>query len=370
MRLALLFWAVMFSGLAAAHQQTPAIVDIELLGNGAFTLAVRTNLEARMAGIGAQHADTDDSPQAQAYAKLRAEPLAGLQVLATDYEPQFREGLRLTFDGQPASLHLQAIEVPEVADLRLPRQSTVRYRGSVPAGAKQLGWRLAPDFGDNVLRIRVAGEDAQVSHWLKNGAASPSFALADGLQAKSSSEVAVEYTVLGFEHILPKGLDHILFVLGLFLLSLKLRPLLWQVTAFTLAHTVTLAASILGYISLSPSIIEPLIALSIAYVGIENVLTRTLHAWRPVIVFLFGLLHGMGFASVLTDLGLPESDLALALITFNVGVELGQLAVILAAFLLTLPMRSQPEIYRRWVVIPSSLAIAVTGLYWTWERLV
>lgn len=369
MRFALLFWVIACSTNVGAHQLRPAIIDVTFVGDGGFELQVQTNMEARMAGVGTQHADTDDSPQAREYNRLRALPVTQLLPLAKQNEPDFRRGLLLDFAGQQAVLQLLSMEIPEVEDRRKARRATLRYAGLIPAGAGSVSWHYPVEFGDSVVRFQIAGDPDQVAHWLKAGKTSPPFPLDQKILPKSSGKVALEYTVLGFEHILPKGLDHILFVLGLFLLSLRWRPLLWQVTAFTLAHTVTLAATILGYISLSPTLIEPLIALSIAYVGIENVLTRQLHAWRPVIVFVFGLLHGMGFASVLTELGLPESDLGLALITFNVGVELGQLAVIVTAFLLTLPWHSRPEQYRKWIVVPGSLLIAATGLYWTWERI-
>ncbi len=182
-------------------------------------------------------------------------------------------------------------------------------------------------------------------------------------------EVALEYTQLGYIHILPRGLDHILFVLGLALLSTQLGPLLWQITAFTVAHSITLALSIYGFINLPGSIVEPLIALSIVYVGIENVFRRELKASRIIIVFVFGLLHGMGFAGVLLELGLPESEFVVALLTFNVGVEFGQLSVILLALVTVGWLRHRVDIYRKFVVIPGSLFIAFMGLYWTWDRI-
>ena len=107
---------------------------------------------------------------------------------------------------------------------------------------------------------------------------------------------------MGFTHIVPAGLDHILFVLGLFLLSGRTREVLMQVTAFTIAHSVTLGLSLYGLVSAPASIVEPLIALSVAYVGVENLMTRRLHPWRMTVVFAFGLLHGMGFAEALADL--------------------------------------------------------------------
>ena len=109
-------------------------------------------------------------------------------------------------------------------------------------------------------------------------------------------------------HILPKGLDHILFVLGIFLLSPRWKTMLLQVTAFTVAHSITLGLSIYGIVSLPSRIVEPLIALSIAYVAIENLLTRELKPWRLALVFMFGLLHGLGFAGVLRELGLPREE--------------------------------------------------------------
>ena len=140
-------------------------------------------------------------------------------------------------------------------------------------------------------------------------------------------------------------------------------------TAFTAAHTLTLALTIYGVFSLPPSVVEPLIALSIAYVAVENLLTSELQPSRVVLVFAFGLLHGMGFAGVLADLGLPRSEFVTALLTFNVGVEAGQLAVIAAACAVVLGVRDRPW-YRPRVVVPLSLAIAGVGLFWTVERLV
>lgn len=179
--------------------------------------------------------------------------------------------------------------------------------------------------------------------------------------------VAGRYIILGFEHILPLGLDHILFVLGLFLLSPKLKPLLWQVTSFTLAHSITLGLAMFGLVKVSGAIVEPIIALSIAFIAIENLWTSKLKPWRPAVIFIFGLVHGLGFAGVLADLGLPRSAFVPALISFNVGVELGQLAIIGLAFCAVGWARNR-QWYRPAVVWPASIAIAAMGLYWTVER--
>ena len=201
-----------------------------------------------------------------------------------------------------------------------------------------------------------------LTQWVEGDAFSSPFA--------TRQSVIRQYLLLGFTHILPNGLDHILFVLGLFLLSTKVKPVLAQVTTFTVAHSITLGLTIYGIVSLSPRIVEPMIALSIAYVAIENLTTSQLRPWRVAIVFAFGLLHGMGFAGVLKELGLPRSQFLTALVTFNVGVEAGQLAVIAIAFVLVAWWAHVRPWYRNRIVVPASLVIAATGVFWTVQRVV
>src|SRR5262249_55438805 len=139
-------------------------------------------------------------------------------------------------------------------------------------------------------------------------------------------ETVVRYLALGFTHIVPNGFDHMLFVLGIFLLTRRLKSVMWQGRAFTGADSITLALSMYGLIALKPSVVEPMIAISIAYVAIENIFLSELKSWRIALVFAFGLLHGMGFAGALKELGLPRREFITALIAFNSGVEAGQLA--------------------------------------------
>ena len=172
----------------------------------------------------------------------------------------------------------------------------------------------------------------------------------------------------GFLHVLPLGLDHILFVLGLFFLSRKWKPLIYQVSCFTVAHTITLGMATLDWVSAPANIVEPIISASIAFVALENIFFPTYHRRRLFIVFFFGLIHGLGFAGALSDLRLDPSVLVLSLIGFNLGVEGGQLAVILLALMGVFGFKDE-TFYRNVIVIPGSLLIAGLGIFWTIERI-
>jgi hydrogenase/urease accessory protein HupE len=178
----------------------------------------------------------------------------------------------------------------------------------------------------------------------------------------------VSYVKQGFEHILPEGLDHILFVLGLFLLCRAWKPILIQVTTFTVAHTITLALATLGYVSVNPKIVEPIIAASIAVVALENIFRPTYGKFRILLVFIFGLIHGLGFAQRLIDERIPSGSVVSSLLGFNLGVEFGQLAVIGLAVAATFWIKDETK-YRRFVVIPASALIALAGLIWAYQRL-
>lgn len=355
-----------------AHQAKPSIIDLTYYNDSTIGLKIATNIESLLAGIGPQHKDTDDAPEATHYKQLRELSTEQLEKQFLAFEPGYRNNLKLTLMGasknEKVSWRFKRVEIPAIGDTRISRVSHIYYEAELLPGMEKSNWQYPEKYGDSVIRFMTEGGEEKTSYWLKEGKVSPDYPLSAEVVPQSWLETAIQYTVLGFEHILPKGLDHILFVLGLFLLSTRFKPLLWQVTAFTIAHSITLGMSIYGYISLPGSIVEPLIALSIAYVGIENILTKQLKPWRIVVVFLFGLLHGMGFASVLTELGLPESQFFNALVTFNIGVELGQLTVIAIAFLLVGWLSNRQQVYRYAVIIPGSLSIALMGLYWTFER--
>jgi HupE / UreJ protein len=188
------------------------------------------------------------------------------------------------------------------------------------------------------------------------------------LENAPATEVVWFYTKLGFAHIIPQGFDHILFVAGLCLLSPKIKSMLWQATAFTVAHSITLVLSMKNIFVVPGAVAEPIIALSIVFVAVENMLISQLKPWRVLLVFLFGLIHGMGFASSLNEIGLPNGKFFSAILSFNLGVELGQVAVIAAVFFLLInPFKNKPW-YRKRIVYGVSACIALVAACWVVER--
>jgi hypothetical protein len=347
-----------------AHEVKPTIADLTV-AEGRAVLALEINLEALLAGIDLDTVeDTDNAENAGDYDALRSLPAARIAARAPELLPNWNSLPLLSVNGAAVPLESVMIEVPEGIDAELPRDSLWRLEAAVPAGAEQVQvtW---PD-GAGALVLRQQGVEDPYTGYLAGGEKSPEIALSGG-DAQSGWQAFVSYIPVGFDHILPKGLDHILFVLGLFFLSTRLRPLIWQVTAFTLAHTVTLALGALGWVNVPGAIVEPLIAASITYVAVENIFHSALNRWRPLVIFGFGLLHGLGFASVLGDFGLPAGQFVPALIGFNIGVELGQLAVIAIAFVLV-GWAMKRVWYRRAIAVPASCVIAAVGAYWFIER--
>jgi hypothetical protein len=292
---------------------------------------IRLSIESFIAGIDlTATADTDEAPQAAVYDALRASEPDALKARFDAFWPAMQQRVTVLVDGSPVTIANPDITIGEIGNVEAIRETSLRFTAPIPEGGQtvQVGWDRA--FG--TLVIRQQGVEAPYDGYLEAGALTDPIALSGGDQA-SGWQTFVNYIPVGFDHIVPKGLDHILFVLGLFFLSTRMAPLLTQVSLFTLAHTITLALAALGYVSIPGYIVEPLIAASITYVAVENIFMKNLSLWRPVVVFVFGLLHGLGFASVLGEFGLPEGTFVPALIGFNVGVEVGQLAVIAVTFL-------------------------------------
>ena len=218
---------------------------------------------------------------------------------------------------------------------------------------------LFPGESSHVLDL-TALADAEIGD--------PDRELIEGVYRSGKWATFFSFIHAGFVHVVPLGTDHILFVLGLFLLSRKWKPLLWQVTTFTAAHTITLGLATTGVVHVPTSVVEPVIAGSIAVIALENIFYPKYSPWRLLVVFVFGLVHGLGFARALSELGLPSTSLLASLLGFNVGVEVGQLMVIVLAFIATMWLRGSDR-YRKFMVLPGSISIAAIGTYWMVQRI-
>ena len=344
-----------------SHQFQATTAKMTLDGAN-YRLELVCDLDALALGV---PQDTDDARLASTLVAMAPRELAETEAKLRDF---LQRRLRIRFGGEPSSFQLSFPEIGQTGQDSQPPSffgTRLVMSGSVPHQAQSFTFFASRSFPPVHLRIIHPGYEEPAPILLEQGQHSPPLSLKP--EPRSAFQVFVRYGKLGFLHILPKGLDHILFVLGLFLFCRQWKPLLWQVSAFTVAHTITLALSSYKLVTLPSGPVEVLIALSIVYVAVENMATRELKAHRLGVVFAFGLLHGLGFAGVLGELGLPRGQFAPALISFNIGVELGQLAVIALAFLAVGWFRGHAN-YRKLVVIPLSALIGLTGLFWVIQR--
>tara|TARA_B110000090_G_scaffold205430_1_gene253134 strand:+ start:141 stop:1295 length:1155 start_codon:yes stop_codon:yes gene_type:complete len=358
--------ALIFGTVLQAHELRPAVAKVEV-SETELKIELLVAIETLLAGIDlTEILDTDEAPEAAIYDTLRGLDDDALAENVWAEWPQL--STEFIMEGAEA-LRLVNVEVIPEPDMELTRDTklfmiTKLSEGSAPV---RFGW-TAKNGG---LVVRHGEGDDAYAGFLEGGELSLPLPRSGAVE-ESGTAVFWRFVIEGFEHIIPKGLDHILFVFGLFLFSLSWRPLLSQITAFTVAHTVTLGLTTLSIVKIPAAqiwLVEALIAVSITYVAIENIWRPKLGWWRVVVVFGFGLLHGIGFASVLGDLGLAQGQFVLSLIAFNIGVEGGQLAVIAIGFItLALPF-GKSHSYRSYVVIPGSIAIALVGGWWAFERI-
>jgi len=313
----------------------------------------------------------------------------------------FTEAAAVAHESRPAYLELRQLDA-QTWDVswKVPAQGEqlrLALDLAFPSGTSQVGptrttypnnaflqqWRVRRPGGFEGSRIRIVGLEFTLTDVLiriqhldgttqvaRATAAEPAFTL----KAEPASwEVVRTYLVLGVEHILT-GTDHLLFVLALVILVGSTRRLLWTITAFTLAHSITLAAATLGFVHVPPPPVEASIALSILFLAVEIVHTRT---GRPgltrrapwTVAFIFGLLHGLGFAGALSEIGLPTNAIPLALFFFNVGVEIGQLLFIAAVLAVMKALDSLPLRRGEWRWQIPVYAIGSVAAFWTLQRL-
>lgn len=404
------FWfAALLVSLAALHPAAMAhdlgviTVDAQLQAGRRYDLAISADVD-HLASASLGLGDVITAASSVKPASARAYEPVGAE-LAKLLGPTSR----IVIDGVESPMPMlidvlvQMPGEPGMTDKTTPRL-ILHYSSTAPLSAQKWGFVTKLSVGQYLFRVIQDGDPEPVAQWAdsgktteplsfeappRNGVVNPNPGTVPQEPSKPGkgfprlAATVAEYLKLGFTHIVPGGLDHVLFVLGLFLAAATLRTLLLQITAFTVAHCLTLALAVTGVVRVSPSVVEPLIAVSIVAVAVENLFARRVArsadgkvvervgprwVWRTGLVFAFGLLHGLGFAGVLTEIGLPEGGLVPALLAFNVGVEAGQIAVVVAA-MVTIGLFRGRAWYRMGVVVPASLAIAAVGVYWAIERM-
>ena len=367
--LAILFFV---STSTNAHEIKPAIVDL-IIADGQASIDFKINAEQVLAGVDAsQYQDTNDAPQAELYDQYREK---NEEELTQDIQQNwnvFQDQIFINGSDRSSSLNLVNITIDQDVNPEFPRDTDLKTE--IALDQNTLTIQFATELGPVVIRQfdDVTKENMIFSSYLQSGEISAELSP----QSETTiSQTIIEYIILGMEHIVPKGLDHILFIFGVFFFAVKLKPLLWQVTMFTLAHSLTLILASLKLVFIPASIIEPLIALSIGYVAFENIFQKRLqdkfrthsNTLRYAVIFLFGLIHGLGFAFVLEDIGLPTGQLILSLLSFNIGVEIAQIGLVVLAYILMF-YPSKQLWYRKAIQIPCSLVIGLIGIYWFFER--
>ena len=296
----------------------------------------------------------------------------------TEIEQTLRQLLTLKFNGKTLKwkVHFsdfmkQPLVLPEETGGWALANAMIEVDAQPGPGELSVFWN--DQFNSELIIIMIEGEELNtlsvfsgMSNILLKVQASKVVTTEDTETIASKQKQAESWIVSGFRHVIPSGLDHVLFIMGLFLLVPRLKPLLGQSLLFTLAHSITLALAIFGILHFPSKWIEVVIAVSIAWIGIENLFIKKLSNSRLYLVFGFGLIHGLGFASVLKEkLGdLSGKALALPLVSFNIGVEIAQAALLICAFIILIPFRKwTPAIQKI-----GSVTITLIAFYWIYQR--
>jgi len=361
----------LFSIGAISHEIRPSIADYKIEENILY-FDIRLNAELILSGIDASNiTDTNSSPLSATYDDLRSLTRENLKILLIESWDDIQSKINLNINEVSTKLELVDINIEANSDFEISRDSILYLKYELDEDDEFLTFKWSEKYGPIIIREinELKKEDDLYTEYLQAGLQTDKiFIKSENTQSIFKS--IINYFILGIQHIIPKGLDHILFIVGLFFFSVTLRPLLIQVTMFTIAHSITLIFVSVSYVNVNPLIVEPIIALSIAYVGIENIFKQYVKEYlRYIIIFFFGLLHGLGFALVLSDIGYQSSKLILNLISFNLGIEAAQIFIILSLYVLLGIKFSNKKYYRYIFQVPVSLFIALVGIYWFFERI-
>ena len=366
-----IFFLFFLSSVSRADVINPVLAELTLFKDRSLSLDLHLSIEGAMTDMGTQFSNTQSSPNSDQYDRLRNLESEELKKEFMSFEPTLRDRIHLDINGKRVTLELTKSKVGNKGYTKRPRKSILTYEAQLDEHPEVVSWKYAEIYGDTAFRFRIF-EEGKYNwsdwSWLRDGKSSGDINL-NFPKPESLFDRVIKFTIIGFDHVIPMGWDHILFIVGMALSSLKWKKLLILVSSFTLAHTITLGMSMYEIVSLDERIVEPLIAFSISYIAIENFFRHSSSIRQVILVFGFGLLHGLGFATMLKQLEMSPEHFLSTLISFNVGVELAQALIVLIVVSISLFVHKQFNNHRGILVIPVSILIALIGLYWGLERI-
>ncbi len=361
----------LFSIVSISHEIKPSIADFTYDENF-LNIKIRLNAELILSNIDAsQISNTNSSSLSDIYDKLRILNKIELEELFKSSWQEISTNIDIKINNETKKIDLINIEAEDIKNYEISRDTHIYLQVLLNNNSEYFTFSWIKKYGPIILRENSNHklEDELFTEYLQSGIESNQFSFNEK-NFKNRLNSFIKFFVLGVQHIIPKGLDHILFIFGLFLFSSSLKSLITQITIFTIAHSITLIFVSLSLMKINPQIVEPIIALSIVYVGIENIFKNYVKEYlRYVVILFFGLLHGLGFALVLSDIGYRGTDLFINLISFNIGIEVAQISLVLVLYLFIALNFAKSKNYRIFFQVPSSILISSIGLYWFFERI-
>ena len=360
-----------FSTVSISHEIKPSIVDFTYDENF-LNIKIRLNAELILSNIDASKiSNTGSSSLSDIYDKLRVLNKIELENLFKSSWQEVSTNIDIKINNETKKINLINIEVEDIKNFEISRDTYIYLQVLLNNNSEYFTFSWIKKYGPIILRENNNDklEDELFTEYLQSGIESNQFSFNEK-NFKKTLNSFINFFLLGVKHIIPKGLDHILFIFLLFLFSSSLKKLITQITIFTIAHSITLVFVSLSLMKISPQIVEPIIALSIVYVGIENIFKNYVKEYlRYVVILFFGLLHGLGFALVLSDIGYRSTDLFINLVSFNIGIEVAQISLVLVLYLIIALNFAKSKNYRIFFQVPSSILISSIGLYWFFERI-
>ncbi len=357
---------LLLSLISFAHADVikPTLAEVSIYEQH-IELELHTNIEALITGIGTQYRDSTKAPNASEYDELRKLSASALKATFTEFEPTFLERIDLSINGVSLELSQTNIAIEDVGYTQRPRASRITYRAPYNK-IGELSWLFDEIYGDNAFRFRFVEKDEYTwQTWQYLSAGTPIQIDLQKFQPQSRWDTFLQFITIGFKHVIPLGLDHILFVITMVLGVMSMYRALLYVSSFTLAHTLTLGLSTYDIVALSPEIIEPIIALSIVIMALDKLIFHMRSSYNGLLIFAFGLLHGLGFALMLREF--IDKHILVSLAGFNIGVELAQVVVVIVIMLIFFMIPS--ERIRIWLTRIIAFGIALIGLQMFLERI-